>query len=306
MLDLIAFTTVRILAFFSSRLPSRISVGLLSPLLRYTLLLLPGLRRTLERNLKIAYPDISANDRTKLIARSFDSLARVFVDFTRMGALSKEWTLGHVECPFLPRFLELKRMHQGKGVLIATGHLGSFELLAHYIAIQGYPISFVVRDFKLPRLDRWWREVREAYGNRVISRRGAFKILAKDLQQGRDVAMLIDQNITRKHAVFVDWFGVKAATARSLAVAAIRNESPVIVAGIRSLGSDRYRIDAEECDFSVLYNDQALSTEKKIEIITQRVSAGYEQLIRNSPHEWFWLHRRWKTRPEGELENLYK
>ena len=296
---------MRALALLVAILPVRIATRLLSALLSLSVHCIPSLMRTLRRNLEIAYPDLDSAQRRQLISASFESLARVFVDFVRLPRLSKEWFLEHVQCPFFPRFLELRGKHPGKGILIATGHLGSFELLAQFVAVKGNPISFVVRDFKLPRLDRWWRAARELYGNRVISRKGAFKELSRELQAGHDVAMLIDQNITRNHAVFVEWFGTKAATAKSFAIAALRSEAQVVVAAIRYLGDDKYQIDAEECDFRALYQDQALSIEAKVFAITQKISERYESFIRRSPAEWFWLHRRWKTRPENEAENMY-
>src|SRR5690606_20029609 len=105
--------------------------------------------------------------------------------------------------------------------MMATGHLGSFELLAHCVSMYGFPISFVVRPFKLERLNAWWSGIREAAGNRAIARSGAFKEILKELTSGRDVAVLFDQNVTRNHAVFVDWFGRPAATTRTVALAAL-------------------------------------------------------------------------------------
>ena len=80
---------------------------------------------------------------------------------------------------------------------------------------------------------------------------------------------------------------------------------PVYVASMRYVGEDKYHIEAEECDFSNLYTDETLTTEQKVLIITQRLSTLYVEMIRRFPEGWFWMHRRWKTRPEGEPESIY-
>jgi KDO2-lipid IV(A) lauroyltransferase len=169
----------------------------------------------------------------------------------------------------------------------------------------GHPISFVVRNFEWKALDRWWTKCRERYGNRVVNRKGAFKEVAQLLRAGTDVALLFDQNVKKKHATFVSWFGVLAATTKTIAVAALRAECPVVVAGIISLPGDKYRVLVEECDFSGIYQDSTMPSEEKIRIITQDLASRYEKMIREQPAAWFWMHRRWRTRPEGEMENLY-
>jgi KDO2-lipid IV(A) lauroyltransferase len=118
-------------------------------------------------------------------------------------------------------------------------------------------------------------------------------------------AILFDQNVTRNHAVFVNWFGVPAATTRSVALAALRTGAPIYVASIRYEGSDRYYVDAAECEYSDVYRKEELSNDDKVVIITQRLADQYCEMIRKFPEGWFWMHRRWKTRPEPEAAKVY-
>ena len=120
------------------------------------------------------------------------------------------------------------------------------------------------------------------------------------------MALLFDQNVRLGHAVFVDFFGVKAATTKAVALAALRNGAPLIVSSIAYLGQDRYRLDAVECDLKAILEDNALSTDDKVFRITQIATSHFEKMVREFPEGWFWLHRRWKTRPEGQPEDLYK
>jgi KDO2-lipid IV(A) lauroyltransferase len=118
--------------------------------------------------------------------------------------------------------------------------------------------------------------------------------------------VLFDQNVTRNHAVFVEWFGRPAATSKSVALAALRTEAPIFVASMHYLGDDKYRIEAVECDCRDVYNDATLSTDQKVEQITQLISTEYCKMIEAFPEGWFWIHRRWKTRPESEMEDTYR
>lgn len=304
-MDLPLYLLVRFLVALLSLLPPRISIAVLAALTRAVFFGVPAYRRVALRNLTIAFPDKDDCWRLGVLRDSARSIARLLVDFARLDRLDAAWVAKHVECPLLERYRRIKLEHPATGVILATGHLGSFELLGHCMSVYGHPIRFVVRNFKLHRLDRWWTAKREKYGNRVINRKGAFKEVIADVAAGHDVALLFDQNVKRNHALFVEWFGKTAATTRTIGVAAVRNQAPVIVASIQYLGADRYRINAVECDFSALYADTRQSIDAKVLQVTRRISQEYEAMIRNDPAAWFWVHRRWKTRPLGELENEY-
>jgi KDO2-lipid IV(A) lauroyltransferase len=140
----------------------------------------------------------------------------------------------------------------------------------------------------------------------VIDREGAFREMVRTISVGRSVAVLFDQNVKINHAVFVDWFSKPAATTRAFALAAVKTRAPVFVAGMIYCGNDTYRVEAVECDFQSLYTDDTVSDDQKILVITKTISAHYCAMIRQFPEGWFWIHRRWKTRPDGEKETVYR
>lgn len=296
---------VRLVTASLGALPRAISERLLVLVAKLVLLLSPKHVRVGMRNLALAYPERDDAWRREVLNSSLLFLARVLLDFCRLSRLTPAWFSAHVECDFVERYRVLKRENPHTGILIATGHLGSFELLAQCMPMWGHPISFVVRNFEWRALDQWWTKSRERYGNQVINRKGAFKEVAQLLRAGKDVALLFDQNVTRQHAVFVPWFGVPAATTKTIAVAALRAECPVVVAGIIFLPNDKYRVLVEECDFSEIYRDSKMPSDEKVRVITHDLARRYEGMIRQQPAAWFWLHRRWRTRPAGEAENLY-
>jgi len=306
MIDTISLLCARVVYALLSALPHRVAVMLFTTLFKLLFLILPRLRSAALRNLEIAFPESDLSLRQKILKQNTVEMGRLAADAVRLPRLSEEWVREHVSCPMLDRYLEVLSQQNGKGILIATGHLGSFELLGHAIGLMGHPLAAVARNFQSPKFDAWWTALRESRGNRIIGRKGAFKEITGTITSGMSVAVLFDQNVTRNHAVFVDWFGRAAATTKSLGLAALRCEVPIFVASIRYVGNDKYVIDAVECDFTAVYHDQAASTDEKVAKITQVISDAYTEMIRSFPEGWFWMHRRWKTRPELEEESVYR
>lgn len=302
MIDWIKYIAFKTLFALFGALPHRLCVAIFGWLWWIAILIIPRLRKTAEVNLSIAYPDKDSSARRALIRGNATEMGRLLADTFRLSRLDASWAKTHVEIPWLERYSEVASK---RGVLIATGHLGSFELLGHAMGLRGHPLAAVARRFKSPRLDNWWRELREARGNRIIDRTGAFKEIVKTINSGTSVAVLFDQNVKINHAVFVDWFGKAAATTRAFALAAIKTDAPVFVAAMIYLGNDRYRVESVECDFSGLYADQSKSDDEKVLEITKTISGHYCEMIRAFPEGWFWIHRRWKTREPGSGERVY-
>lgn len=272
---------------------------------RTVIFFVPRYKRIALRNLRHVFPGMGETEIQALFQKHIKALAHFANDSTRLHTLDREWAIKHVKFPD-PNPLEyLSAKTPGKGALIATGHLGSFELFGAVTALHGYPLDFVVRNFKGRHLDAWWTSMRERHGNKVIARNGAFNEVVQEIQRGRNTAILFDQNVKRNHAVFVDFFGRPAATTKALALAAIKTRAIVIVSFLQNTEGDYYTVRAEECDFSAIYNNEEMSVDRKVFEITQRVTKVFEEMILMSPHEWFWMHRRWKTAPQGMEEDFY-
>jgi KDO2-lipid IV(A) lauroyltransferase len=304
-LELIAYGATRIVVAVLGSLSQPARVTLFSGIFRLAFALIPRLRRTIDQNLRIAFPDKDDAWRKDIRRKNATEMARLLADTVRLPSLTPEWGESHVEIPALEAYRQRLQEHPSRGVLIATGHLGSFELLGHAIGLRGFPLAAVARKFQSRRFDRWWTGLREARGNKIIDRRGAFKEVVNCISSGMSAAILFDQNVTRNHAVFVDWFGVPAATTRSMALAALRTGAPIFVASIRYCGDDRYYVDAAECDYVDVLLDQKMPSDEKVLVITRRLADMYCEMIRKFPEGWFWMHRRWKTRPDPEGASIY-
>jgi len=279
-------------------------------LLNFFLKLIPRYHKTALKNLSIAFPEKSPEERAALAKKSYRVLAANLYWFAKLRLI----TADEIEALFDYSEAQVevdKVIAHGKGGLYLTPHFGLFELLAQAHCVKGRKSKVLIREFGLPKLDKYWTETRQRFGLEVFGRKGGFQEMIVQLHRGQDVAVLFDQNVRRSHAMFVNLFGVPAATTKAVGLAAIRADSHVVLAACientperRQFG--RYRIYVR----SVLNPNMdpeltGLSTEEKVRSFLERVHRELETLIRFQPESWFWIHRRWKTRPEGEPENFY-
>ena len=306
MLDALALTLVRLVAALLSPLSQETRVSLLTLGVRAAVALRPSYRRYAHVNLALAFPEKDEAWRERILRRSYRELGRLLADFVRLPRIDRDWMREHLDPQSVEDLVGCKARHPEKGVLSVTGHLGSFELLSHCYALNVGPVSVVARNFKLKRLDDWWNGVRELHNVKVISRSGAFSDVVRELEAGRDIGLLSDQNVRRRHAVFVDLFGKKASLTKTIGLAALRTGCTIAVVSLKYCGSDRYKILARECETADIIATPGLSSDQKIELISQRAVSMYEDMIREFPEGWFWMHRRFRTRPGEDEANPYE
>jgi Kdo2-lipid IVA lauroyltransferase/acyltransferase len=248
-----------------------------------------GIRRrvTLD-NLARAFPDRSVEDRRALARAAYANMARAVVDALRSLGASRAQLLAEVE---VDDFGPVERaLAAGKGLLVATAHLGSWEMFGAAMA-QRVPLHAVVRPLR-GGVNARLVEARERAGLRLIPARGALAGMVAALRKNEVVAMLLDQAIGGKHAVFVPFFGSPAATTPALSMAALRTHAPtLVVVALRENGRLRFRVEGP---FEVTDTGDR---QRDLRDHTARVTAALERIIREAPEQWLWLHRRWKLAP---------
>lgn len=248
-----------------------------------------GIRRrvTLD-NLARALPERSEAERRAIARAAYANMARVVVDALRTFGASREQLLAEVQ---VDDFGPVERaLSGGRGLLVATAHLGSWELFGAAMA-QRVPLHAVVRPLR-GGLNARLVEARERAGLRLIPAKGALGAMTAALRRNAVVAMLVDQAIGGKHSLFVPFFGRPAATSPALSMAALRTGAPtLIVVALREGGRLRFRVEGP---FEV--SDTGDRSRDLLDH-TARVTAALERIIREAPEQWLWLHRRWKLQP---------
>jgi KDO2-lipid IV(A) lauroyltransferase len=249
----------------------------------------PKLRRVARKNLLFAFPESDERHRERIIDGVFGSLARLLVAFSRFPDLNPD-NIGH-----LIRYEGLEHYQwakaKGRGILVATAHLGNWELSAFAHAFMTEPMGVMVRPLDNPLIDRLVETYRGLSGNKLIFKRDSALSVVRALRNNEAVGILIDQNTTPAEGVFIDFFGKKACAGVAFAKLAARTGATVIP-GFAFWHEDEKRYVLR------FYPEIPMSGDAHAD--TQRIHSEIERIIREYPEQWMWIHRRWKTRPPGE------
>jgi KDO2-lipid IV(A) lauroyltransferase len=283
---------------FLSRLPLSLAIRVGSTFGRLGSLV-PKLRRTGLRNLGLAFPQLSSKARARLLRGCFENLGRLLGVFSHFRDASAENLREKIHCEGMEHIQLAAR--QRRGVILFTGHVGAWELSSFGPSLYGYPFSFLVRRIDNPKIEALIDEFRTALGNRTIDKRLAAREMLRILKNGEALGILVDLNALDREAIFVDFFGVKAATTFVVAKLALRTGAPVIpVFSPWNEALQRFTVQIGEPLSFGRSGDEEEDTRR----VTQLLTKAVEDCVRLYPDQWLWVHRRWKTRPPGE-PNLY-
>jgi KDO2-lipid IV(A) lauroyltransferase len=244
-------------------------------------------RRIAARNLAVAFPLRTAAERRVIARAAFAHFGRLLFELLKFSTLSREQMLARVEIEGEERS-RLAYAH-GKGVLFVTGHFGFWELQAMIHALKVEPVTIVARALDNPRLNRLLENIRQRTGNTVIYRRGTIRRVMRTLEARHGVAVLIDQHIMSRDAIYVDFFERPAATTSAVAALALRTGAPVVPVFALPLAGGRYRLIYEH-PIEPPRGDSA----DAIREFTQRCTDVLEMYVRRHPELWLWMHRRWR------------
>jgi KDO2-lipid IV(A) lauroyltransferase len=252
-------------------------------------------RRVVDDNLLQAFPEEDARWRGRVARSCYRHLVRESIATFLMAGKSREEVLALASMDDDELSSVDGDLEEGKGLVVMTGHLGNWELGGAWTAARGVPIEAVVQVQRNRRFDEDLREVRERVWMKTIPKQDAPRGVLKALRAGHLVALVADQNLSRG-GIFVEFFGRLASTAKGPATFALRTGAPLwIGAALRVRGqSTPYRLRFQRIDVTPTGD-----TEADIRRMTEAYTQVLESWIRSHPEQYFWHHRRWKTRPEG-------
>jgi len=253
------------------------------------------LRRVGMRNLELAFPEKSEAERARILRGVFTSLGRQLAELCQFPRYTLENVDRVVVYDGLANFE--KAYARGKGVLFLTAHFGAWELSAFAHSLHGHWLHIVMRPMDNPYLDRMIEHYRTMHGNKTVAKDDFVRGLLAAMKAGETVGILMDTNMTPPQGVFVNFFGIPACTASGMARIALRTDAAVVpgfTVWDQELGKYRLRFDpaVELIRTGDLEADLVANTQKFTKVI--------EDYVRKYPDQWLWVHRRWKTRPEGE------
>jgi KDO2-lipid IV(A) lauroyltransferase len=258
-----------------------------------------NLRRTGNRNLQIAFPELDSNQRSKMLQESFKNLGRLLGEFSQFRKATPEKLRGIIEYDQVGLAHLREAEAQRQGVIFLTGHIGAWELLSFGWSALEYPISFLVRPIDNPFIEEMIERIRTRFGNRAIDKKSAARQALRVLRQGGTLGILSDLNTQEYEGVFVPFFGKLACTTAGIATLALKTDAVIIpTCAVWNHQKQRYFFHGDPPLELVRTGDHR----KDIEVNTARFAAAVERMVRLYPDQWLWIHKRWKTRPPGEAD----
>jgi Kdo2-lipid IVA lauroyltransferase/acyltransferase len=295
----VEYAAVRVILAVLAVLPASIAMRVGVAIGSFAFHLLKKLRRIGMRNLSIAFPEMTDEERHQVLKRAFQNLGRMMATVSRFDRLTPENMRDLVEFSPTPEFLEAyeRTKSEGRGRILIGGHMGNWELQAFSYPVFMEPLNFLARKMDNPLIDRMVTGIRTRLGNQQLDKANAASGMMRILRAGGNVGVMADVNSHPKEGVFVPFFDVPACTASGVAMLAMRTNAVIVpMFAIWSEEKGRYFTWFDE----VIEPANTGDRKKDIELTTASYVAATERAIREHPDQWLWIHRRWKTRPPGE------
>ncbi|MDZ7271343.1 MAG: lysophospholipid acyltransferase family protein [candidate division KSB1 bacterium] len=289
---LLEFWLMAIMAIIVRLLPWETSLRLGDWVGTFTFKVLKIRRRVTLDNLARAFPEKTAEELESIAHRAYQNFVKMTIEYIRFPDLTPQKVLAKVIVP--DHSLLEWAMRNGKGAIFVGGHFGNWELMGAAIRALGYPEAFLVGEQHNKLIDDLMNRYRQRMGITIIHMGVAVRGVIKALREGKMVALLSDQD-AGKNGVFVNYLGHPASTPRGPAVFSLKTGAPIIFgSAVR-----------EDHAYHRIYFDLATPgevgelSEENVRRITQAYTSILERYVRQYPDHWFWMHRRWKTRPGG-------
>ncbi|MNK34050.1 Lipid A biosynthesis lauroyl acyltransferase [compost metagenome] len=245
---------------------------------------LTGTHKTVTRNLRIAFPDMDARERDRLAVDQWEQTGRTFAELAVMDRLTPE--SGRIDVVGLERLHAIR--DSGKPVVLVSGHLANFEVMAAVIMAAGVPCQVTYRAANNPYVDALIRQSRERYGIKLFAPKGdGTRELMAGMKRGESIALLVDQKYSQGPEV--EFFGQPVNASPGAARLALKFGTVMQPLSVTRLPGVRFRVTAHE---PIAVPDTG---DKAADVVTgvQAVNRFVEERVREHPVDWFWVHKRW-------------
>ena len=244
---------------------------------------LPRFRMEAESNLARAFPDLSSAERSRIAAANFRHLGRELGQYLSLTRRDPRVLKSLVKAEGMD-LLE-KARSRGKGVIVLTGHMGSWEIAGAFVALSQPNLAVVARDLYDERLNALLNGFRARFNLKVFDNTDTRGIL-RHLKYGGILGVLVDQYSRRVASVPIPFFGKPAPTPVGPVRLAERTGAAIMM-GFLTRTNGGYRLALEKLEAG---NDGV--AERWLETFNLRLEAA----LRENPEQWVWMHDRWAVR----------
>lgn len=254
-------------------------------------------RHIAQVNLDLAYAEsLSAESKDKIIQKTYFNLMLLLIDFVRNQGISREALLKKVH--FKNENILTDALAEGRKIILMTAHYGNWELLPLAIAAKFGPLTGVGRKIDSHAIDNILNKNRQQFNIEMLDKKGALRDMMVVLKNNRMLGLLVDQNTSENEGVLVDFFTKPVRHTPSAAIMARRFDAVIIPAFIVTEEDFSHTITF----YPPIYTEKTDNKEKDILDSVQKQAKITEEIIREEPTLWFWLHQRWKN----QFEEAYK
>lgn len=247
-------------------------------------------RVAFENILESFKKDLTEADARKLLRRVYMHFGQMLFEIPHILRLN----LGNIDryMTFQGEGNFKKATNKGKGILLLTAHLGNWEFMSAGGALCYGDSIVVARHSEFAPLDRIINELRGHFGTEIVEAQGAMRQLLRALKNGGRIGILLDQNVDWFHGAFVPFLGRTACTNKGLALMALKTGAPVIPIFSSRDGDGIHRVVFGEEVELLKTGDKTRDVDDNTALFTSVI----ENFVRKNPDQWFWFHKRWKTK----------
>lgn len=247
-------------------------------------------RRDAVEALKRSLPDKSGAERTHILQQMYRNLGMNAAEEMRMPSVSDEYLRDYIVWDDEAPIREV--LASGKGLLALTAHVGNFDLLCTIAPRFNYPTTIITKKIKNGAINDWWMRARSRFGLKFVPAHNSYRQCLTALRNNEIVAFILDQNMINTEGIFVEFFGKPACTSPGLAYMSAQSGAAVVPVFMIRQAEGRHQVK--------VMRPIPPPPDRKPETIsmyTQLYTKVIEDVIREYPDQWIWVHRRWRTVP---------
>lgn len=249
-------------------------------------------RKIAYENISYAFPELSEMDRLILTKKSFLHLGNLLAGFLWAPRLTKEWMDEYFVYDENSLRIEKQTIEEGIGVVLISGHLGTWEILVQSMGVRMKGAG-IYKKIRNPYIDKWLRKLRENNGIKLVPMEDSPQVV-KMLKNGYWVGFGSDQN-AGKAGIFVDFLNRKASTFQGPALMAYLTGSKMLV--YSTLSGENGKVIIRVNDLGIINKKDYPDRDTAIRAYTEKWTKTLESEVRQFPDQYFWVHRRWRTKP---------
>ena len=255
--------------------------------------------RVIDENLACAFPQLTADERRVLARQMWEHLLLMIMEIAQAPRKIHEtnWR-DHITLTGSEALV--RALLDDRPTVIVSAHYGNFELSGFLLGLLGFSSLTIARPLDNPYLDRFLHRFRATKRQYIVPKTGSAKQLDALLARGGTLTLLGDQHAGPK-GCWVDFFGRPASTHKGIALFALVNDAAIALCYCRRVGAPLRHILGAEATADIRSLDPSLHN---VTALTQWYTQLLEQIIRRSPEQYWWVHRRWKdtrtARPSRE------